>query len=250
MLLAREGADIVGIDIAAPVAGIPYDPATPEDLAETKRLVEAEGRRAILERADVRDLDAQKAVVKKATSELGGLDIVVANAGICIPAAWDATTPEVFQDTMDINVTGVWNTVMAAAPSLVERGGGAIVITSSYAGKKMQPFMVHYTTSKHALVGMTRAFAAELGQHDISRELGAPRRRDDSDGLRRHAGRTRAGRHHEPEAQPDGHAIPEPVGARSRGHRADGALPCLGYRARNHRRACEHRRGNAVLLGR
>ena len=125
MLLAREGADIVGIDIAAPVAGIPYGPATPEDLAETKRLVEAEGRRAILERADVRDLDAQKAVVKKATSELGGLDIVVANAGICIPAAWDATTPEVFQDTMDINVTGVWNTVMAAAPSLVERGGGS-----------------------------------------------------------------------------------------------------------------------------
>jgi NAD(P)-dependent dehydrogenase (short-subunit alcohol dehydrogenase family) len=68
---------------------------------------------------------------------------------------------------MDINVTGVWNTVMAAAPHLITSGGGSIIITSSYAGKKMQPFMVHYTTSKHALVGLTRAFAAELGPHGI-----------------------------------------------------------------------------------
>lgn len=161
--LARAGADIVGIDIAAPVPGTPYDPATQEDLEETRALIEGEDRRAILEQADVRDLDAQKSIVAAAQSELGGLDIVVANAGICIPATWDATTPQVFQDTMDINVTGVWNTVMAAAPALKERGGGSIVVTSSYAGKKVQPFMVHYTTSKHALVGMTRSFAAELG---------------------------------------------------------------------------------------
>lgn len=63
--------------------------------------------------------------------------------------------------------TGAWNTVMAAAPAIIARGGGSIVLTSSYAGKKMQPFMVHYTASKHALVGMTRAFAAELGKHDV-----------------------------------------------------------------------------------
>jgi NAD(P)-dependent dehydrogenase (short-subunit alcohol dehydrogenase family) len=73
-----------------------------------------------------------------------------------------------FKDTMDINVTGVWNTVMAGAPHLVSGGaGGAIVLTSSYAGKKMQPFMIHYTASQHAVTGMTRAFAAELGQHGI-----------------------------------------------------------------------------------
>ena len=101
-------------------------------------------------------------------AELGRLDVVVANAGICIPATWDQTTPAVFKDTMDINVTGVWNTVMAAAPHLVDGGaGGAIVLTSSYAGMKMQPFMIHYTASKHAVTGMTRAFAAELGRHDI-----------------------------------------------------------------------------------
>ncbi|HEY1133692.1 MAG TPA: SDR family oxidoreductase [Nocardioides sp.] len=143
------------------------DPDQPEDLAETVRLVEAEGRRIIARQGDVRDLDGLKDLVATAVSELGGIDVVVANAGICIPATWDTTTPEVFRDHMDINVTGVWNTVMATAPHLVERGGGSIVLISSYAGKKLQPFMVHYTASKHAVVGLTRAFAAELGKHRI-----------------------------------------------------------------------------------
>jgi NAD(P)-dependent dehydrogenase (short-subunit alcohol dehydrogenase family) len=108
-----------------------------------------------------------RALVDEGVAEFGKLDIVVANAGICIPATWDETTPEMFKTTLDINVIGVWNTVMAGAPHLVANGGGSIILTSSYAGKKMQPFMVHYTASKHAVTGMTRAFAAELGRHNI-----------------------------------------------------------------------------------
>jgi SDR family mycofactocin-dependent oxidoreductase len=165
--LAREGADIVGIDLAGPLPGVPYDSPTPADLEETIALVEAEGRKAVLKQGDVRDLEGLKALAAEAVAQFGGLDIVVANAGICIPATWDESTPEIFRDTIDINVTGVWNTVMATAPHLVERGGGSIILTSSYAGKKIQPFMVHYTTSKHAVTGMTRAFAAELGNHNI-----------------------------------------------------------------------------------
>lgn len=165
--LAREGADIVGVDLAGPLPGVPYDSATPADLAETAQLVEAEGRKAVLRQGDVRDLDGLKALAADAVAQFGGLDIVVANAGICNPATWDEATPEIFRDHMDINVTGVWNTVMATAPHLVDRGGGSIIVISSYAGKKVQPFMVHYTTSKHAVTGMTRAFAAELGAHSI-----------------------------------------------------------------------------------
>lgn len=165
--LAREGADIVAIDLAGPLPGVVYDSPTPEDLEETVRLVEAEDRRIIATKCDVRDLERMRSAVDDGVSELGGLDIVVANAGICIPSTWDAATPEMFRDHMDINVTGVWNTVMVTAPHLVQRGGGSIILTSSYAGKKVQPFMVHYTTSKHAVVGMTRAFAAELGKHSI-----------------------------------------------------------------------------------
>ncbi|WP_328581515.1 mycofactocin-coupled SDR family oxidoreductase [Streptomyces sp. NBC_00370] len=165
--LASEGADIVAVDLAGPLPHVPYDSPTPADLEETVRLVEAQDRRIVAERCDVRDLEAMRAAVDSAVAELGRLDVVVANAGICIPAAWDRTTPAVFQDTMDINVVGVWNTVMVGAPHLIAAGGGSIILTSSYAGKKMQPFMVHYTASKHAVTGMTRAFAAELGPHRI-----------------------------------------------------------------------------------
>jgi SDR family mycofactocin-dependent oxidoreductase len=165
--LASEGADIVGVDIAGPLPGVPYDSPTPDDLFETAHLVEKEGRRVIAEQCDVRDLEGLKDVADRGVAEFGGLDVVVANAGICIPQLWDGVTPEMFKDTLDINVTGVWNTVMATAHHVIDRKGGSIIITSSYAGRKVQPWMVHYTTSKHALVGMTRAFAAELGTHGV-----------------------------------------------------------------------------------
>ncbi len=165
--LAEAGADIIAVDLAGPLPGVPYDSPTTADLDETARLVKDQGRRVVAEQVDVRDLDGMRAAVDRGVGELGGLDVVVANAAICIPAPWDQTKPEVFRDTLDINVTGVWNTVMVSAPHLVERGAGSIILISSYAGKKVQPFMVPYTTSKHAVVGMTRAFAAELGRHRI-----------------------------------------------------------------------------------
>nr|WP_223205653.1 mycofactocin-coupled SDR family oxidoreductase [Gordonia jinghuaiqii] len=165
--LASEGAQIIGVDLAGPLPGVPYDSATEEDLAQTQRLVEEQGARAILTRCDTRDLDGLTGAVADGVAALGGLDVVVANAGICIPQTWDEVTPRSFADTIDINVIGVWNTVTASAQHLIARGGGSVILTSSLAGKKLQPFMVHYTTSKHALVGMSRAFAAELGQHNI-----------------------------------------------------------------------------------
>lgn len=166
--LAREGAGIIAVDLAGPLPGVPYDSPTPADLDETVRLVEEAGGRIVASIADVRDLDALRAATDAGVAELGHLDIVIANAGICIPHAWDRISPQEFRDVIDTNVVGVWNTVMAGAPHLVAGGrGGSIVLVSSYAGVKMQPFMVHYTASKHAVTGMARAFAAELGRHDI-----------------------------------------------------------------------------------
>ncbi len=166
--LASEGADILALDLAGPLPGVPYESATPDDLAETARQVEARDRRILTHQGDVRDFEDMQAFVERGVAELGRLDIVVANAAICIAGTWDEFTPTMFKDTMDINITGVWNTVMACVPHVIAGGnGGAVVLTSSGAGKKMQPFALPYTTSKHALVGMTRAFAAELGKHDI-----------------------------------------------------------------------------------
>ncbi|GAY14347.1 mycofactocin-coupled SDR family oxidoreductase [Mycobacterium sp. shizuoka-1] len=167
--MAGEGADIIAVDIADALPDcVPYNPATPEDFAETVRLVEAIGRRIVPAVVDVRDYDRLTEAVRRGVAELGRLDIIVANAGITSPAAWDEITPEAFRDVLDVNVTGTWNTVMAGAPSIVEGGaGGSIILISSAAGIKLQPFMVHYTTSKHAVTGMARAFAAELGKHNI-----------------------------------------------------------------------------------
>jgi SDR family mycofactocin-dependent oxidoreductase len=165
--LAQEGADIAATDLCGPVPGAPCAPATEEDLAETVRLVRSVGGRVVSFVADVRDLPALRAGVDDAVAQLGRLDVVVANAGVCIPAAWDQVTPAVFEDTMAINVTGVWNTVMVSAPHVVRAGGGSIVLVSSAAGLKAAPFMVAYTTSKFAVRGMAKAFAAELAQHSV-----------------------------------------------------------------------------------
>ncbi|OCB41221.1 3-ketoacyl-ACP reductase [Mycobacterium malmoense] len=167
--LAAEGADIIAVDIAGPLPpSVPYESPTPEDLAETARLVRTAGRRVITAAVDIRDLDALKAAVDRAVSELGRLDIIVANAGICSPAPWDQITAEAFRDTIETNVTGTWNTVMAGAQHIIDGGrGGSIILIGSAAGINMQSFMIHYTASKHAVVGMARAFAAELGRHNI-----------------------------------------------------------------------------------
>ena len=167
--MANEGADIIAVDIADKLPdGVPYPPATADDLAETVRLVEATNRRILAFTVDTRDYDALCEAVDDGVAQLGRLDIIVANAGIAIPQAWNDITPESFRDVMDINVTGTWNTVMAGANKIIEGGrGGSIILISSAAGLKMQPFMVHYTASKHAVTGLARAFAAELGQHSI-----------------------------------------------------------------------------------
>ena len=165
--LAEEGADVIVVDVCALPPCVPYDHATPEDLAETVRLVEKTGQRILASVVDTRDLDALKTAVDAGVTELGRLDVIVANAGICVPKPWDQVTPQIYQDTISTNITGTWNTVMAGAPHLVQAGGGSVILISSAAGLKVQPFMVPYTTSKFAVRGMAKAFAAELGQHNI-----------------------------------------------------------------------------------
>src|ERR1700742_5106242 len=167
--LSAEGADIIAVDIAGPLPSSgPYDSPPPDDLAETARLVAANDRKVITAAVDIRDIDALKAAVDEAVGELGRLDVIVANAGICSPSPWDQITPQAFRDTIDVNVTGTWNTVMAGAQHIIDGGrGGSIILIGSAAGIKLQPFMIHYTASKHAVTGMARAFAAELGKHSV-----------------------------------------------------------------------------------
>jgi SDR family mycofactocin-dependent oxidoreductase len=165
--LAEEGADIIAVDICANYATVPYDMGTEADLAETVKQVEALDRRIIARQADVRSPASLKRAVDEGVSELGKLDIVVANAGICTVQAWDEVTPEVWQDTLDTNLTGVWNTMVAGAPHLIANGGGSVICTSSTAGIKGLPYLAPYVAAKHGVVGIAKTMANELASHKI-----------------------------------------------------------------------------------
>ena len=93
------------------------------------------------------------AAAAEGVAAFGHLDVVVANAGVCIMKPWDQITVEDWQQTISVNLTGTWNTVMATAPHLVSAGGGSIILTSSVAGLKGLPFMVPYVASKHGVTG-------------------------------------------------------------------------------------------------
>lgn len=165
--LAEEGADIIAIDLCGTVDTVSYPLGTAEDLAETARLVEAQGRRIVTAQADVRDFDAVKATLESGAEELGGLDIVVANAGIATYAAGHEIEDQAWNDMLDIDLKGVWHAIKAAVPRLVAQGSGSIVIASSASGLIGPPNLAHYVAAKHGALGLMKSFANELGPHSI-----------------------------------------------------------------------------------
>jgi SDR family mycofactocin-dependent oxidoreductase len=166
--LAAEGADIIAVDIAGPVASVTaYPLATEEDLAETVRQVEALDRRIVARKADVRDSGALTEALADGVAQLGKLDIVVANAGIYAISPALELGDDRWQEMIDINLTGVWNTVRVSLPHLMAAGGGSMVLTSSVLGLRGNANSVHYNTAKHGIVGIMRTIATEFAQHRI-----------------------------------------------------------------------------------
>jgi SDR family mycofactocin-dependent oxidoreductase len=167
--LAQEGADIIAVDIAAQIPSVRYPMATPEELDQTVKEVEALDRRIVARRADVRDRAALQAAFEAGVAELGGVDIVLANAGIA-PLSLNEEG-NAWQDVIDVNLTGAFHTVEVSRQALVDRGGGAIVITSSTAGLNGigggGPGGLGYTASKHGVVGLMRSYANVLAPHNI-----------------------------------------------------------------------------------
>jgi SDR family mycofactocin-dependent oxidoreductase len=166
--MAEEGADVIAVDLCAQIDTVPYAMATPDDLAETVRQVEALDRRIVATQADVRDRGALRSALDDGVAQLGRLDIVAANAGIASYAPADEMTDQMWDDMIATNLTGVFNTTRAAIPHLkAQEGGGAIVITSSTAGIMGMANLVHYVAAKHGVVGMMKALAIELAPHMI-----------------------------------------------------------------------------------
>lgn len=165
--LAREGVDIIAVDICENVDSMTYPNASEADLAETVRLVEQQDRRIVARKADVRNYQELSAAFAEGLAEFGRLDIVIANAGIIRmgPESEDFLTD--WQDVIDTNLTGVFHTVRATLPALREGGrGGSIVITSSTAGLKASASLnasgMAYASAKRGLVGMMQGLASYL----------------------------------------------------------------------------------------
>lgn len=165
--LAEEGADVIIVDVPSEIPGLQYETSSAEDLAETVRLVELFGRRAIAGHVDVRDLDALRAHVDRGVAELGRLDIVVANAGICIAGPWHTQTPDVLRTVLDVDLVGVYNTVWVSVNHLLTAGGGSVILTSSSNALKAGPFNLAYNAAKYGVVGLGKSFAMELAKDHI-----------------------------------------------------------------------------------
>jgi SDR family mycofactocin-dependent oxidoreductase len=167
--LAREGADIIALDICAPVSeSITYAAATPEELAETVRAVEAEGRKVLAREVDIRDDAALRQLVSDGVEQFGRLDILVANAGVLSWGRVWELTDEQWDAVIGVNLSGTWRSLRAVIPAMIEAGnGGSIVVVSSAAGLKATPGNGHYSAAKHGLVGLTNTLAIELAEFAI-----------------------------------------------------------------------------------
>src|SRR5437868_4332084 len=167
--LAAAGADIMGLDICAVAApNLVYPPATPEDLAETGRLVESQKRRWIGVKGDIRDMPAMKGAVERAVKEFGKVDIVVANAAIQIYGSLAEMPDENWKNVIDVNLNGTANTLRAAIPHMVSRKSGRIVIIASSQGRHGFKNGSAYSASKWGVIGLMKSAAWEFGKDGIT----------------------------------------------------------------------------------
>lgn len=165
LALANEGADVALFDFVPGTArSTDYDMPTPEDFKATQNAVEATGRRCLTIQGDVRNTEEVQNAVNRTVSELGGLDIAIANAGIFVLAPAVETTDQMWNDVIDTNLSGVYRTVQAAAKQMSEKGKGRIITISSMAGRTAFPNAVAYTAAKFGVIGLTKTFALELGK--------------------------------------------------------------------------------------
>lgn len=166
-LLAAQGAAVVITDVATQVETVPYPTATKDDLNETVESIRAAGGQVESLIADVRSSDDVHQSVQLALDTFGRLDIAIANAGIFHRgASWDLTEEE-FATMIDVNLTGVWRTIKAVAPTMISQRSGAIVLTSSQNGLEGGKDYSHYAAAKHGVIGLMRSVALELAPYNV-----------------------------------------------------------------------------------
>lgn len=167
LTLAREGADIIAIDVPGEASSIEYELSGSEDLAETVKGVEELDRRIIAVEGDARSQESLDGAVAAGLSEFGQIDILVANHGVLsIEPFWEMSE-ERWNQMIDINLSGMWRAAKAVTPHMIERGQGAICMTASINAIETGPGYTHYNVSKAGVVMLMKNIALELGGYGI-----------------------------------------------------------------------------------
>jgi len=162
LLFAEEGADIAVFDIASNIGTAPYELSRPEDLEHTAKLVQDRGRRCLTITGDVRNTEHVTAAVAQTVAELGQIDILLANAGICGFGKFWEISDDMWDDMIGTDLTGVFKAMRAVVPHMIERGGGRIVATSSMGGRMGNPNLAHYVAAKWGVIGLVKTLALEV----------------------------------------------------------------------------------------
>ena len=166
---AANGADVIGLDICRDVSPIlEFQPATPEQLEQTGEIVKSHGRRWLAITADIRNIAELRSAADRVAAEFGGMDIVVANAGIQNFKPLLEMEDAHWHDVIDTNLNGTANTIRAFAPHLVKRGAGRLILLSSMQGRFGTKNGASYSASKWGIIGLMKSAALELGRYKIT----------------------------------------------------------------------------------
>ena len=167
---AQEGADIVALDVCGPIDTVVIPPASPDDLAETARLVAEAGSRIHTDVVDVRDLDAVRSATDAGAAMFGGVDVVCATAGITTRGTALELSSEAWRTMLDVNLTGPFLCTQEAIRLMKSQTpqGGRIINNGSISAHAPRPGSIAYTATKHAITGLTRAAALDGRPFDIA----------------------------------------------------------------------------------
>lgn len=166
--LAQEGANVVVCDAPGEIAIVPYQLGQEADLAETVSYVEEAGGRAVAVKADVRDPASLRNVVATAIDAFGPPDILCANAGVLAFGPVAEVDDEVWHINLAVNLTGVYNSIRAVLPHMLERRSGRIIATSSGGGRMGYPNLTAYCAAKWGVIGLVKSLALEVAETGIT----------------------------------------------------------------------------------
>ena len=168
LAFAREGARLVLSDACRQYNTVPYALAQPEELSALAREIEQLGRPVIASQTDVTQLADMQELVERAQHELGPIDIVVANAGIySFAPSWEMSE-EQWDETINVDLKGVWITCKVSIPQMLTRRSGKIICIASTAAIKGMANLAHYVAAKHGVLGLVKTLAIELAPYNIN----------------------------------------------------------------------------------